>query len=114
MKELDEIIEEHGDKIPIRETYYLNHWYYYKKHLKELDPLEVTNARRLFRGLKGLDPEERDFLALKYDQGMKRPIDKAIADELGMSLKAYREKRRIIQEKLKEIMETNKLEEMEK
>lgn len=94
----------------VREVYYLNNWYRYKKNLKIMGSSELKNARMLFRALKELTQENREFLAMKYDRP-KRPTDAYLAEELGMSKDRYVEKRRMIQRELKSIMISQKLKE---
>jgi len=72
---------------------------------------EWKKARELFRGLKELPPDDRAFLATKYDRPTIRkgntkvhPSDKMVAKELGMETKEYTSQRRRIQKKLQLIM----------
>lgn len=115
LEELDELLEQYRmeEYGHVRESYFLNNWYRYKKYLKELCGTELQSAKTLFRGLKELSSEDREFLALKYDKP-KRPHDKTTASELGMALKTYSKKRRAIQKELKIIMIKQKLEEYKK
>ena len=106
LEELNELIRSRGDydDLPLRESYYLNNWYRYKKNLKELNKTELEKMRELYRGLKELQLEDRNFLAIKYDRP-KRPNDEILAGELGMEVKEYSKQRREIQRKLKSIMQ---------
>ncbi|WP_161878621.1 hypothetical protein [Alkalibacterium sp. MB6] len=109
LEELNELIRSRGDyeDLPLRESYYLNNWYRYKKNLKELNKTELEKMRELYRGLKELPLEDRNFLAIKYDRP-KRPNDEILAGELGMEVKEYSKQRREIQRKLKSIMQEQK------
>ncbi|MFL2078730.1 hypothetical protein [Marinilactibacillus psychrotolerans] len=98
---------------PVREAYYLNHWIRYKKNLNDLDYTGIQQARLLFRSLKELSAEDREFLAMKYDPpspNTTRITDEAMAKKLGMTLHEYRVKRRLIQKRLKKIMVKHKIE----
>ena len=111
--EIDELINSYKYGEKLREVYYLNNWYRYKKNLKELDEQEWKQARRLFRALKEMSKEDRDFLATKYDRPTIRkgknckvhPSDAHVAEELGMEVIEYSKQRREIQRKLKSIMQ---------
>ena len=109
LEELNELIRSRGDyeDLPLRESYYLNNWYRYKKNLKELNKTDLEKMRELYRGLKELPLEDRNFLAIKYDRP-KRPNDEILAGELGMEVKEYSKQRREIQRKLKSIMQEQK------
>lgn len=90
-------IKKHG---PYRELYFLTNWYRYKKNIKELDQGALNHAKTFFRSLKSLSPEDREFLAMKYDQP-KRQSDKTLAKELAMDFKEYGDKRRAIEKQLR-------------
>lgn len=121
MEEYHETQNDDKKALRIREVYYLNNWYRYKVNLKELNFAQMNNARLLFKALKELSKEDRDFLATKYDRPNIRkgesgyhPNDAIVAEELGMSVKEYTKKRRRIQKELREIMEQQRLEESQK
>ncbi|MGO1356306.1 hypothetical protein [Alkalibacterium gilvum] len=114
LEELNELIRSRGDNddLPLRESYYLNNWYRYKQNLKELNKGQLENMRALYKGLKELSVDDRNFLAVKYDRptiwkgkNKVRPNDEMIAGELGMEVKEYSKQRREIQRKLKSIMQ---------
>ena len=113
LEELDQRISEtlKESVIHIREVYYLNNWYRYRKNLKELSHVEAKNAIVLFKALKELPESEREFLSAKYNRH-KRIKDESLADLIGVELKDYRRARRRIQKKLKTIMQQQKLEEL--
>lgn len=103
----------------IREVYYLNNWYRYKLHLRELDEKTLIEAKMLFKSLKELPELDREILAAKYDRPTQRtgvnkvhPKDEDVARSLNMPVKEYSEKRRQVQRKLKEIMINNRIEEL--
>lgn len=109
------------DQPNIRESYYLNNWYRYKKDLNDLDYANIKNAQQLFKALKELSEEDREFLAMKYDRPLTvkngvtvHPSDKNIAKEINIPTKRYATKRRLIQKKLKEIMIKQKMEDSKK
>lgn len=117
MEEYHETQNDDKKALRIREVYYLNNWYQYKVNLKELDFTQMNNAKLLFKALKELSKEDRDFLAMKYDRptiptsrSRTHPSDIMVADELGMEAKEYAKKRRQIQKNLKDIMEQQRLE----
>ena len=115
MEDIPECHEAQNDDkkaLRIREVYYLNNWYRYKVNLKELNFAQMNNARLLFKALKELSKEDRDFLAMKYDRptiptsrSRAHPSDKIVAAELNMEASEYTKQRRTVQKKLKLIMQ---------
>lgn len=109
----DEVLNEFlkSTETVVRESYLLNNWYWYKRNVTKLVGINLKNARLLFKSLKELSTEERDFLAEKYDNPTiingraKKPNDEMVAEELGMTKNQYALKRREVQKKLKRIME---------
>lgn len=102
----------------IREIYYLNNWFRYKKNLKNLNEKKMQKAKILFKALKELSESDREILAAKYDRPTKwsgptkvHPTDKDVADSLDMPVKEYSEKRRLAQHNLKETLIKQNLEE---
>ncbi|WP_027108573.1 hypothetical protein [Lacticigenium naphthae] len=113
LKTLDKLVQTIlKEEAPIRESYYLNNWYRYKKNIKDLEATGLSNAKRLFKALKELSTEDRNFLATKYDRptierGLIKahPSDQIVADELDMEASEYTKQRRAVQKKLKLIMQ---------
>ena len=90
--------------------YLCNHWTYYETHFRELQHVELLNAKCLFGGLQKLDQEERIYLAKQYRTGRgKKYTDQEAADLFGIALMDHKkEKDRILtklQEAVREVRE---------
>lgn len=84
--------------------HYLIQWYYFDNNINYLNELQRKKMKTLYKGLKELDPEERNLLAAKY-RVEKKPFikDSVVAESFGMTEKEYRDKRVAIEGKLRRI-----------
>lgn len=84
-------------------TFNLNKWKYYEDNIMNLSSLEKKGAKRLFKALKQLTPDERTFLAEKYRtryKGTNLSVpDKGLAKKRNLSITTYRKIRTAIQYK---------------
>ncbi|MGM0259663.1 hypothetical protein [Enterococcus sp. AZ102] len=106
-------------KSPIRLKWYLSHWKGYVVNREWLSERERYFAVIFFKSLKRLDQEELIFLKEKYYTDIpsksnietdlietyKQHSDETMANQLGMDVKDYREKRVRLENKLKRIIE---------
>ena len=106
LEEIEEMIRKNEIEVreQVRAVYLLNNWYRYKTNIKELDNIEMEYFKTLLRGLKELPPADRELLTIKFDKGLKRPTDKEVATELGLSKKVYATKKRSVQRDLERII----------
>jgi|GEM_PF-1224249 len=103
---------------PIRLKWYLSHWKGYVVNHEWLNEREKYHAVIFFKALKRLDQDELIFLQNKYYTNVpsksnietdlietyKQHSDETMANQLGMDVKAYREKRVRLEGKLKRIV----------
>ncbi|MBC6165738.1 hypothetical protein HCA15_03685 [Listeria booriae] len=79
----------------------LSKWRYYEANFNYLDGSEIVDMRILYDALKQLNKDDFHYLACKYkvsDKQLKN--DEDIANQLDMSFKEFREKRKLAEFKL--------------
>lgn len=96
--------EEFDGRKPLKiATYNLNLWGRYENNIATLSPFQKGIAKRIFKGLKQLEADERAFLAEKYRMQYKgtdqRVSDKILAKKYNLSVLEYRKIRNALEYK---------------